>query len=188
VLDARKPARWPADDAGRHSPSHSRDECRKPALGRSADTRRITQAWHRRRTDHGRKVYGEEEATAVAGLEDLPSQSCRRHRIDGSVPGPDDFVSAIVRISDPAPQSSQAYVAGCNRASERRMDYPATDRGMRVATGAPIYHSRPGSRLRRCLCPTTSSDGHTRSTDRTTLTMAEWMCGEADRIDPAGLP
>jgi hypothetical protein len=44
---------------------------------------------------------------------------------------------------------------------------------------------RPG---RRCLCPTTSSDGHTRSTDRTTLTMAEWMCGEADRIDPAGLP
>jgi hypothetical protein len=60
--------------------------------------------------------------------------------------------------------------------------------GMRVATGAPIYHSRPGSRLRRCLCPTASSDGHTRSTDRTTLTMAEWICGEADRIDPAGLP
>ena len=40
----------------------------------------------------------------------------------------------------------------------------------------------------RVLSPTTSSDGHTRSTDCTTLTMAEWMCGEADRIDPAGLP
>src|SRR5437899_2914187 len=59
-----------------------------------------------RRTDHGRKVHGEEENAAVAGLEDLPSQSCRRHRIDGSVPGPDDFVSAVVRIPDPAKQSS----------------------------------------------------------------------------------
>jgi hypothetical protein len=43
---------------------------------------------------------------AVAGLEDLPSQSCRRHCIDGSVPGPDDLVSAVVRIPDPATQSS----------------------------------------------------------------------------------
>jgi transposase InsO family protein len=68
-------ARWPADDAGRHSPSHSRDESRKSALGRSTDTRRTPQAWHRRRTDHGRKVHGEEENAAVAGLEDLPSQS-----------------------------------------------------------------------------------------------------------------
>src|SRR5262245_10771248 len=58
---------WPADDAGRHSPSHSRDECRKSALGRAADTRRAPQAWHRRRTDHGGKVYGEEEDAAVAG-------------------------------------------------------------------------------------------------------------------------
>ena len=90
----------------RHSPPHSRDECRKPALGRSADTRRTAQARHRCRTDHGRKVHGEETATAVAGLEDLPSQSCRRHRIDGSVPGPDDLVSAVVRIPDLAAQSS----------------------------------------------------------------------------------
>src|SRR6266446_6209564 len=37
-------ARWPTADAGRHSPSHSRDERRQPALGRSADTRRTTQA------------------------------------------------------------------------------------------------------------------------------------------------
>jgi hypothetical protein len=52
--------------------------------GRSADTRRTAQARHRCRADHGRKVHGEETPTAVAGLEDLPSQSCRRHRIDGS--------------------------------------------------------------------------------------------------------
>ncbi len=57
---------------------------------------------HRCRTDHGRKVHGEEKAAAVARLEDLPSQSRRRHRIDGLVPGPDDLVSAVVRVSDPA--------------------------------------------------------------------------------------
>ena len=34
---------------------------------------------HRCRTDHGCEIHGEEKATTVAGLEDLPSQSCRRH-------------------------------------------------------------------------------------------------------------
>jgi transposase InsO family protein len=89
------PARWPAKDTGGHSPAHSRDEYRQPALGRSADTWRTSQAQHRCWTDHGRKVHGEEEDAAVAGLEDLPSQSCRRHRIDGPVPGPDVFVSLL---------------------------------------------------------------------------------------------
>src|SRR5262249_53840758 len=42
--------------------------------------------------DEYRKVHGEKEDAAVAGLEDLPSQSCRWHCIDGSVPGPDDLV------------------------------------------------------------------------------------------------
>src|SRR5712692_4967671 len=32
-----------------------------------------------------------------------------------------------------------------------------------------------------------SSDGHTGSADRTTIALAERMCGEAHRIDPAGL-
>src|SRR5262249_15055690 len=79
-----------------HSPSHSRDECREPALGRSADTRRTAQARHRRRTDHGRKIHGEEKDAAIAGLEDLPSQSCRRQRVDGSVTRPHHLVSGVV--------------------------------------------------------------------------------------------
>ena len=99
-------ARGPAEDSCRYSPPHSRDECRKPALGCTADTRRTAQARHRCRTDHGRKVHGEEKAAAVSGLEDLPSQSCRRHCLDGSVPGPHDLVSAVVRIPDLAAQSS----------------------------------------------------------------------------------
>jgi transposase InsO family protein len=60
-------ARWPAKYTGGHSAPHSRDECRQPALGRPADPRRTTQARHRCWTDHGRKIYGEEEDAAVAG-------------------------------------------------------------------------------------------------------------------------
>ena len=49
------------------------------------------------------------------------------------------------------------------------------------------YHSRSGLRLWRCLPPPASSHGYTRLADHTTVTVAERMCGEADRIDPAGL-
>ena len=90
---------------------HPRDEYREPALGSTPDTRRTAQAWHRCRADHSRKVHGEEKAATVARLEDLSSQSCRRHRIDGSVRGPDDLVSAVVWLPDPAAWPSRDSVA-----------------------------------------------------------------------------
>src|SRR5438128_1833508 len=65
-------ARRSAGDSSGHSPAHSRDERRKPALGRAADTRRAAQARHRCRTDDSCEVHGQEASTAVAGLEDLP--------------------------------------------------------------------------------------------------------------------
>jgi hypothetical protein len=73
-------------------------------------------------------------------------------------------------------------------ASERRMDCPSNHGGIRVATGAAIYYSRPGLRLWRCLSPSSPSDGHTGPADRTTIALAGRMCGEACRIDLAGLP
>jgi hypothetical protein len=104
-------------------------ECRQPALGRSAD--RTPQTWHRRWADYGRKLHGEKEATAIAGLEDLPLQSCRRHRVDGFGPSPHGlFPAPVRRPPDPAAPSTQASVAGCNRASERRMACSTTDRGI----------------------------------------------------------
>jgi hypothetical protein len=52
---------------------------------------------------------------------------------------------------------------------------------------APRYIIRDrGLRLWRCLRPPASSHGYTKSADRTTVTMAERMCGEAGRLDPAG--
>src|SRR5262245_28754970 len=136
-------AGWPAVGTGRHSLLDPRDEHCKPTLGCAPDTRGIAQARHRCRTDYGCKVHGEEAATAVAGVEDLPAQSHRRHRIDGSVSGPDDLVSAVVRIADPAARSSRASVGGCHGASDCGMDCPPTDRGIWVAADAPLHHSRP---------------------------------------------
>src|SRR5262249_48562389 len=136
-------ARRSAVDTGRHSPSDPRNEHRKPALGCAPDTRGTAQTWHRCRTDHGCKVYGEETATAVAGLEDLPAQSRRRHRIDGSVLGPNNLVSAVVWIADPAARSSRTSMGGRHGASDRGMDCSPTDRGIRMAADAALHHSRP---------------------------------------------
>jgi hypothetical protein len=133
------------------------------------------------------KYMSKRRSPPSQSLEDLSSQSYRRHRIDPLIRGSDDLVSPVVRRPDPAAFPPGAFVVSCDRTSDRRMDRPATDKGMRVATGAAIYRPRPGSRLWRCLYPPASSYGLTRSADRTMVTMAERVCGEADRIDPAGL-
>jgi Integrase core domain len=68
-------ARWSARDTSGHSPPQPRDERRKPALGRTSNTRRTAQARRRCRTDYSRKVYGEEENAAIAGL-DIRDRDC----------------------------------------------------------------------------------------------------------------
>jgi hypothetical protein len=52
--------------------------------------------------------YMAKKATIVARLEDAPSQSCRRYRVDRSVCRPHDFVSA----SGPAAFATGALVVG----------------------------------------------------------------------------
>src|SRR5712664_1592383 len=139
---------------------------------------------HRCRADHRGKIHGQEKATTVAGLEDLSAQSCRRHCVDGFVRSPDDLVSAVVWISDLAAFPPPASVAGCDRTPERPLDCPSTDRGLRLATDAAIYHSRSGLRLWQCRHPAASSNGYTGSADLTTVAMAKRIFGEADRFDP----
>ena len=119
-------ARRPAKDTGGHSPTHSRHERREPALGSATDPWRTAQAWHRCRADHRGKIHGQEKAAAIAGLEDLSAQSCRRHCVDGFVRSPDDLVSAVVWTSDPAAFPPRACVAGCDRTPERPLDCPPT--------------------------------------------------------------
>src|SRR5262249_42756999 len=61
-----------------------------------------TRKWLREggEADHRGEVHGEGKAATIGGWEDLSAQSCRRHRVDGFVRGPDDLVSAVVRVSD----------------------------------------------------------------------------------------
>ena len=89
-------AQRPAKDPRGHSPPHSRDERCQPLVGSAADSRRTAQAWDRYRPDHGCKIHGPEKAATVARLEDLPSQSCPRYRVDRPVCRPHDFVSPVV--------------------------------------------------------------------------------------------
>ena len=46
----------------------------------------------------------------------------------------------------------------------------------------------PGCLLRRRIPPTRSLAWHSRSSDLSTLTLAERICGAPDRLDPPGMP
>src|SRR3984893_11439703 len=181
-------ARRPAKDTGGHSPTHSRHERREPALGSATDPWRTAQAWHRCRADHRGKIHGQEKAAAIAGLENLSAQSCRRHCVDGFVRSPDDLVSAAVWTSDPAAFPPRACVAGCDRTPERPLHSPPTTRSLRLASDATVHRSRSGLRVWRCRHREASRNGHTGSADCTALAMAKWIFGEAHRFNPTGLP
>src|ERR1700693_1717383 len=54
-------------------------------MGSAADPWRVAQARHRNRADECGQVYGQATRPAVPRMEDIPPQSCRWHRRDGSV-------------------------------------------------------------------------------------------------------
>ena len=134
------------------------------------------------------KYMVRKENAAVAGLEDLHSQSRQRHRSDRHVRRADDLVPTAIRASDLAACSPGAAVVGRNSPSERPMDRAATDRSVRLEGNATISHPRSRSRLWRGLHSACWGDGHSRPTDLGALAMAERIRGEAHRFDPAGLP
>ena len=81
--------------------------------------------WRRCQADDCSKIHGKEKAATVARLENLPSQSRRRYRIDRPVRRPHDFVSAAVRTSGPAAFAAGTFVVGCDGTSKCRMDCPS---------------------------------------------------------------
>src|SRR5580704_11504108 len=69
-------------------------------MGSAADPWRTPQARHRYRTDQRGQVRGQAQRPAIPRLEDVPSQSCRRHCRDGSVRRADNLVSPALRLVD----------------------------------------------------------------------------------------
>src|SRR5712671_2904211 len=69
-------------------------------MGSAADPWRVAQARHRNRADECGQVYGQATRPAVPRMEDIPPQSCRRHRRDGSVRRADNLVSSALWTAD----------------------------------------------------------------------------------------
>src|SRR6478736_814237 len=93
----------------------------------------------------------------------------------------------VVWISNLAALPPRASVARCDRAPERPLDCPSTNRSLRLATDATIYRSRSRLRLWQGCHPTASSNGYTGSADLATVALAKRILGEAHRLDPTGL-
>src|SRR6266403_2178895 len=63
-------------------------------------------------TNHRCKVYGEGKATAIPRVEDIPSQSRRRHRVDRPIRGSDNLIPTALRAAATATRSPPNPVAG----------------------------------------------------------------------------
>ena len=152
-----------------------RHQSGQSALWCSEDSWRATQAGHHYRPDYRSQVYGEEQETAVARLEDLSAQPRRRDCFDGPVCGPDNLVLAPVWAADSEAWAPRNPVSCGDRASQRGMDKSPTDGGLRLGAGARLSRSRSGQRLWRGLYPAPSCDGHSGSADRAAVAVAEWL-------------
>src|ERR1700716_2514057 len=75
-----------------------RDEHWQSAVGSAADPWRTPQDRHRYRTDQRGQVHGQAKRPAIPRLEDVPSQSCRRHRRDGSVRRTDNLIRLLYGV------------------------------------------------------------------------------------------
>src|SRR4051794_36180812 len=95
----------------------------------------------------------------------------------------DDLISTAVRVAHPATPSKAHPVARCHCGAGRRMDRPASHRGMRLGELASIPHLRSTSGLWRGIYAPHSGDGHSRQTDSAAITMAKRTCGATDRLD-----
>ena len=102
----------------------------------------------------------------VPGLEDVPAQSRGWHRVDGFIRGSDDLVPFVVWVCDPATSPPRDPIAGCHRASNRRMAGPSGHRGLRMGEYATLHSSRRGRHLWRRVGPASSRHGHPGSADR----------------------
>src|ERR1700756_3733819 len=78
-------AGWQANGSVGDTQTYPRDEHCQSSVGSAADPWRTPQARHRYRTDQRAQVRGQGTRPAIPRLEDVPSQSCRRHWIANQI-------------------------------------------------------------------------------------------------------
>ena len=111
------------------------------SLGSAADPWRTPQDRHRYRTDQRGQVHGQAKRPAIPRLEDVPSQSCRRHRRDGSVRRTDNLISSALRLIDCGAWSTADFMVWRHSASDRRMDRKSDHGSLRLGTSSALSHS-----------------------------------------------
>jgi hypothetical protein len=72
AMEIEAPLRTTGRDRG-NTPADPPDECRQSVVGSTEDPWRACQAWHRGRPDQRGQIYGAEEGSSLAGMEDVPS-------------------------------------------------------------------------------------------------------------------
>src|SRR6201995_5519800 len=167
--------RRPTNCSARDTHAYPRDEHCQSSVGSAADPWRTPQARHRYRTDQRGQVHGRATRPAIPRLEDVPSQSCRRHRRDGSVRRADNLVSSALRLVDCGARPTTHSVVWHYSASDRRMDRKSGHGSVRVGTGSPLSHPSPRWRLWRGLYSQPPIDRYPRPTNIAALPLAEWI-------------
>src|SRR4029450_1572540 len=94
------PSLWSANSSAGSTPADPRDKHYQSVVGSATDPWRAAQARHRDRTDKRGQIYGQAKKSAVRRVEDVPPQSCRRHRRYGYVRGADNLVPSALWIVD----------------------------------------------------------------------------------------
>jgi transposase InsO family protein len=148
-------------------------------VGSATDPWRAPQARHRNRTDQRGQVHGQEKRPAISRLADVPSQSCRRHRRDGSVRRADNLISFALRLVDCGAWPTADFVVWRHGASDLRMDRKSDHGSLRLGTSSPISDPRSGWGLWRVFIRRLRSMG---IRDRPTSPRSPWQNGYAERL------
>src|SRR6266852_451327 len=179
---------WPANSSAGNTQTDPRDEHRQPTVGSATDPWRAAQARHRDRTDQRGQIYGQAKRSAVPRVEDVPPQSCRRHRRDGYVRRADNLVPPALWFVDHGAWQTTGHMVRSNNASDRGMDRKPVHGSLRMGAASPLSDPRSRWSVWRSFHPTTSVNGHSRSADAAAFPMAKRICRTADRFDPTRMP
>jgi hypothetical protein len=104
--------------------------------------------------------YGQTKRLTVPRVEDIPPQSCRWDRRDGSFHRADCLVSVALWLANHWAWSTTDSMVWRYIAPERRMDRKSDHGSVRLGTDSPLSDPRSRWGLWQSLDPKTSIDGH----------------------------
>src|SRR5258708_34941024 len=186
-MEIEEPLRTTGRD-GRITPAYPPVERRQSVVGSFEAPWRASQAWHRCRPDQRGQIYGAEEGSSLAGMQDVPSYPCGWDCRDGCVGGADNLVPAALWLADCGSWPAATAVVRSYCTSNGRMDRQSAHGGLRLGANPSIPD--PGSRwgIRRDIYPARSIDRHSRPPDVSALPLAKRIRRTVDRLDPQGMP